>query len=368
MANGTGNGGTTNWTIWRKLFERRKDRALPTLHPGIEYGHLPRSLASSLAVFQLGESGGGTIVEQVRRSKIAGIDEDYATAIELFVQEEHRHANILGMCVRLLRGELIRKNWTAKLFVFARRLIGLRLKVLVLLAAEVVGICYYASVADRVASGPMRRWLQELANDERAHLAFHSDFLRCQTSNAWQRQLFVIAWRVVAAAASCVFIVDHRHALRDMGIDLRVTWHRLMAVAHQAESFVIRGSEHSTVNTVLRDHQDEYDEDAREGRNAEQYPGTHQVPVVVASGAFGKQVTNANLYPDDRNPACAYKDIQAEDQPEPCRIVGYAELARQPETRDQLNDDRGGREQPVGSDYVLAGFDHGRLFVTEVRP
>ena len=100
---------------------------------------MPGSLARSLAVFELGESGGGTIVEQARRSGIEAIDDDYADALALFVDEEHRHADILAICVRMLGGTLIRKNWTATLFVFARRLIGLRLKILVLLAAEWVG-------------------------------------------------------------------------------------------------------------------------------------------------------------------------------------------------------------------------------------
>ena len=51
-----------------------------------------------------------------------GIDEYYAAAMALFVEEEHRHANILAMCVRLLNGTVIRSNWTARLFVFGRRI------------------------------------------------------------------------------------------------------------------------------------------------------------------------------------------------------------------------------------------------------
>ena len=81
-----------------------------------------------------------------------------------FVEEEHRHANILAMCVRLLGGTLVKKNWTAGLFVFARRLIGLRLKVLVLLAAEVVGLCYYHLLAVQL---PASRLREPAAGDRR---------------------------------------------------------------------------------------------------------------------------------------------------------------------------------------------------------
>jgi hypothetical protein len=231
-------GDPVNWKAWRELFEWRKGRALPSLDPAIDCASLPRTLARSLAVFQLGESGGGTIVDQARRCALPGTDDDYAAALELFVAEEHRHANILAMAVRLMRGELIRRNWTARLFVFGRRLIGLRLKVLVLLAAEVVGIGYYSSIADSLSPGRMQRWLREIATDERSHLAFHCDFLRRQTRRGWQRQLFVAAWRCVVRTAGLVVLMDHRHALRDMRIDPAVLWRRWMAIADQAERLV----------------------------------------------------------------------------------------------------------------------------------
>jgi len=89
--------------------------------------------------------------------------------MQLFVKEEHRHAEILAICIRNLGGNLIRQNWTARLFVFGRRLIGLRLKVLVLLAAEVVGICYYHLLATRLPPTRLKSLLAQLVNDERAH-------------------------------------------------------------------------------------------------------------------------------------------------------------------------------------------------------
>ena len=162
MDDRSGTDAKDNWKAWCRLFQSRRNRKLPRLEGGTDYADLPRSVARSLAIFQLGESGGGTIVEQARNSRLAGIDADYVDALAMFVDEEHRHANILAMCVRLMKGELIRENWTARLFVFGRRLIGLRLKVMVLLAAEVVGICYYSLIGDRLPPGPMRVWLREL--------------------------------------------------------------------------------------------------------------------------------------------------------------------------------------------------------------
>ena len=213
-----------NWAHWRERFAARQDRPLPVLETDHDYRQLPRSVARSLAVFQLGESGGGTVVDQARDSQLPGVNADYAEAVRLFVAEEHRHADILGMCVRLTGGELLRQNWTARLFVRGRRLMGLRLKVLVLLAAEVVGIVFYRQIARRLPAGVLRRWLEELVDDERMHFDFHCAFLRSQVGGRLGQLVFVCAWRLLMVAAGVAVLSDHRRTLRDLYIDPREVW------------------------------------------------------------------------------------------------------------------------------------------------
>ena len=116
------------WQEWEDFFMQRSRRSLPALEQDRDYSALPDSLARSLAIFQLGESGGGTIVAQSFCNSLPGLNNHFGTSMAYFVEEEHRHANILAICVRLLGGTLIRSNWTAHLFVFARRLIGLQRK------------------------------------------------------------------------------------------------------------------------------------------------------------------------------------------------------------------------------------------------
>jgi hypothetical protein len=229
----------SGWQDWRGFFESRSERPLPVLDFATDYSKLPDSLAESLAIFQLGESGGGSVVEQVRRSRLPGTDADYARAIELFVAEEHRHANLLAMCVRLLGGKLKKDNWTARCFVVGRRLLGLRLKILVLLAAEVVGICYYFALASAIQSSPLRSWLLQIVEDERAHLEFHCAFLRRQLERPWHRFVFVAAWRTTITAAAIVVMLDHRRTIREMRLGFRCTWQRWMAIADLAENLVL---------------------------------------------------------------------------------------------------------------------------------
>ena len=228
-----------NWARWQRFFASRSERQLPELESPEDYSTMPKSLAASLAIFQLGESGGGTIIDQARQSPIKGIDDHYANAMQLFVNEEHRHAEILAICIRNLGGNLIKQNWTAKLFVFARRLIGLRLKVIVLLAAEVVGICYYHLLATRLPATRLKSLLAQLVNDERAHLHFHTDFLRSQVKTTWQRLIFVGVWRITMAAAAVVVLIDHRKALRDLDLKTSTVLRRWSSYSRLAERLVV---------------------------------------------------------------------------------------------------------------------------------
>ena len=228
------------WANWRDIFTNRSGRSLPELEADIDYSGFPASITKSLAIFQLGESGGGSVIEQARESRLSGTSPEYADAMALFVDEEHRHANILAMCVRLLGGTVIRKNWTASLFISVRRLIGLRVKVAVLLAAEVVGICYYHLIASRMPECQVRRCLLQMVEDERSHLSFHCDFLRLQINNRWHRFLFTYSWRFLMFGAAIVVLIDHRSAIRDSGLSLGTVYERWMEYSGLAERIVTR--------------------------------------------------------------------------------------------------------------------------------
>jgi len=207
------------WIRWREYFEVNARRPLPAIDAGGIAAAWRAPLMRSLAIFQVGESGEGRIVHEIDRSRLAAIDDDYRAALKLFVKEEGRHARILAAMVRALGGSLRRGAWTDRLFVQGRRLLGLRLKLLVLLVAEVIGIGFYGLLAERLGACPIGQALREICGDEQAHLEFHCQFFRSQTPSAWRRAIFSAAWFAVAAAACVVVLVDHRPTLRALAID-----------------------------------------------------------------------------------------------------------------------------------------------------
>jgi hypothetical protein len=217
-----------DWKRWRDRFEHNQHRPLPDVHP--PPGLAPEraaALAWSLARFQIGETGEGRIARRIWRVRLDGIDHHYRVALGLFIREEGRHARLLAAMVRALGGELVSRSWNASLFRWARHLLGVRTKLLVLLAAEVVGLGCYRLFAGSLPRCPMRAALEEIADDERAHLGFHRDFFATQASRGWRAGVFRVAWAVVGACSVAAVLLEHRRSLRALGV----------SVAHAARLF-----------------------------------------------------------------------------------------------------------------------------------
>ncbi len=235
--------GIVRWKPWREHFLRNESRPLPKIDSQIlELNpNEMRSIAYSLAIFQLGEAGEGKIAKQIDKTILFGIDDFYREALKLFVKEEGRHARILGECVRALKGELIESNWTERMFHFGRRLLGVRLKLMVLLAAEVIGICFYKKLADKIPNGFVKSALLEVVKDEEKHLKFHSDFFRIRVRNYFTKILFRVLWRLISFAACVTVILDHRKTFKVLGISNWNTFQKFHGIARSTEDFILDG-------------------------------------------------------------------------------------------------------------------------------
>jgi len=234
-----------DWRYWREHFEKQAERPLPL----IAGGHFPAgwktALCRSLAIFQVGESGEGRIAQEIDRCSLTAVDPDYRACLKLFVKEEHRHGAILGRIVGQLGGHPLKSTWTDTLFRQTRRLMGIRLKLMVLLIAEVVGIAYYGALASCLPPGSVRFALADICRDEEFHLRFHIAFFRTQLTSLPRILIFAAVWHLVSTAAMLVVLWDHRRTLRVMGIpqrDMMFAFHRLLRFAY-----------HGCINTRLRD-------------------------------------------------------------------------------------------------------------------
>ena len=219
-------------TAWLQHFERnRHDRPEPDWQrPSPFPAPVTARLARSLAHFQLGESGDGvTLLTEARRTWAD--DADYVAALALFVAEEQEHARLLTQQVIRLGGTVVTRHWSHDWFRRVRRALGVRFEIQTLLVAEIVGTAYYRllrSTGDTV----LRQMCELMLRDEAPHLRFHADRIVIEQLR-WSplaRALWTVQFRCLLRAAVAAAWVDHRSALRAVGID-----HRLFSTEARGE-------------------------------------------------------------------------------------------------------------------------------------
>ena len=170
-------------------------------------------IARSLAVFQLGESGGGTRLKRYARA-IAPLEQfnGYQRAIDLFVAEEQSHAALLGRLIKHLKQPALHKQWTNSIFRWARNLVNLEFNIQILLTAELVAEVYFGLLYLRCSDPAVKQVSHKLLRDEMKHLEFQRQFLaeRLQEFSPAMRRLWCLQFRLIHRFVAGVVSFDHR--------------------------------------------------------------------------------------------------------------------------------------------------------------
>jgi hypothetical protein len=183
-----------------------------------------RALVRSLRRFQIGERSGSRIATDVWHAHDAFLDDDLRHAITRYISEEHRHGDLLEALLGRMGADVSRRDLSASAFTFARRLLGLRGKIIVLNVAEIIGAEFYSSVVQTSNSATVRHVVGAIRDDELAHLAFGLTLIRRMIDAPGSRvrrrvrRIALLSWfYVVLAAAIAVVAVDHTPYLRRAG-------------------------------------------------------------------------------------------------------------------------------------------------------
>ena len=220
-----------NASEWIQYYEKHATRhAAETYHwaaplPDPERPDI-KALAGSLAIFQLGESGGGTRLRRYAEvlSSADPAFTGYSRAVELFIREENAHADLLKQMVLRLGGTLLQKQWSNSIFRFVRSTLGLEFNVQILLSAELIARGYYGLLARHAPDDVIREACLRITRDEVGHIAFHVDFFRDRLAAwpTWRAALWRTQFRLLFQCAGLVVWWDHGLALRRCGISQRM--------------------------------------------------------------------------------------------------------------------------------------------------
>ena len=200
---------------------------------------LREPLIASLQRFQIGETGEGKHIKKF--AKQLG-DEAYSDCVDLFIKEEQGHGQILAEVIRALDGTLLTWHWSDLVFIFLRRILGLKTEIFILLIAEVVGKCFYKCIADKIEDDQLNEVFSLIVLDEIAHLQFHSHFLATQMRGiSWSLQAIVhYVWSIIFYTACFAFVVDHRKALCALGVPAAEFIERCSREFQRSASIVFR--------------------------------------------------------------------------------------------------------------------------------
>ena len=214
----------TNSLQWLHYYQNNKlNRPEPKWNiPSALDARMQRLLAHSLSHFQLGESGEGRFLFSQAKAQISD-NAAYHEALRLFIAEEQEHARLLERLVHRFGGATIRHHWTHAIFRLARRALGFKFEIQVLVIAELVGTAYYRLLQRQTRDRVLEETCVLILNDEAQHINFHADWLGDFQSRLlpMERAGWNLQFQVLFAAAAQVAWIDHRSCLVAAGADRR---------------------------------------------------------------------------------------------------------------------------------------------------
>lgn len=245
---------------WIRRFQANRERERLDWDAPVELPSGQRvALARSLAVFQLGETGEGTCLRRYgeRTRGWAGF-EGYEVALDLFVKEENRHAELLAELVGRFGGTLLAKQWSDSIFRFVRKLLHLEFELQILLTAELLAEAYYEVLRRHADDGVLRSACARILRDEAGHTAFHADFFGAVQAR-WsvpRRWLWQAQFRLLHLVVCAGVWWDHRDCLRALRVPVaeyvglcrravRVFQRRLGRARRRTVRWPVRADEHS---------------------------------------------------------------------------------------------------------------------------
>ena len=165
---------------WIAHFEHNatQQRVDWNLSPGIS-AEETKTILSSLQAWQLGETSDGShLLNACRRYAAKTGDEDYVNAVKLFIKEEQKHGNNLGIYLDLINKPRIKKNWGDTLFRKIRYFnTSMEIWTLAVITVESTAQIFYQCLKDATSCTLLKQICRDILIDEAYHIDFQTERL-----------------------------------------------------------------------------------------------------------------------------------------------------------------------------------------------
>jgi hypothetical protein len=235
---------------WLEWFQFNRSRPEPGIPDRVLVDRdLHGPLVRALQVFQRGETGEARVVGELARSGHPSVDATLIASLEMHLKEEGRHARELKMALKSLGAGIVGDSRAEKLFRASRRAFGPIEELVVLGVAEVVGMAFYQTLAERLPQADLARTTRQIARDEAAHLDFLCDYFTTAAEHTplVHRPAAIARWSALfvpgVEAGALLVAAQNRHLLHLLGTDGRTLYRRCKGIvsAQRPWSGTLRG-------------------------------------------------------------------------------------------------------------------------------
>jgi hypothetical protein len=206
---------------WLAHFRANRDhrREPPWSAPVTLAADVVQPLVRSLERFQLGDGGGPACLIAWDAERFRSSNDGTRALVDLWFAEEREHARLLAAAVARFGGQCIRGHWSFTAFCLARRWLGVRFELTVLLLTEIVSTVYYRLLRRHGKDPALRAMCRLILRDEAGHVALHRDRLAqsARAGRAHYSPWWEVRFRALGFTAASVLWMSHARGLRAIG-------------------------------------------------------------------------------------------------------------------------------------------------------
>ncbi len=172
------------------------------------------NILSSLQAWQLGETSDGSNLLRAGALYAQKMDDPfYVKALELFIKEEQKHGNNLGLFLDAIHQPRIKKNWGDSLFRKIRHLnTSMQWWTIAVITVESAAQIFYQSLKDATNSTLLKEICTDILIDEAPHIQFQQERLLniFKSKNSFERMLAYNWYKIFYFSTSMVVWFAHK--------------------------------------------------------------------------------------------------------------------------------------------------------------
>lgn len=181
-------------------------------------------ILQSLQAWQLGETSEGKNL--IRASTIHAKrinDPNYVHAVELFIKEEQKHGNNLGMYLDAINQKRIKKDWGDSLFRKVRYFnTSMELWTLAVITVESTAQIFYQCLKDATNCALLKQICTDILIDEAPHIQFQKERMEIifKEKSFWKKQFSFFFYLFFFFSTALVVWFGHRKLFKAGNVNL----------------------------------------------------------------------------------------------------------------------------------------------------